>query len=93
MDEAFWDAVQHRSDHPFTPAKEAAYRAGEPLPVEPYDFIRWTVSYRVCGWVIREGAVEGRPAWLIYNPVTKDQDFIFKDEAALLGYARMGAVS
>lgn len=93
MNEDFWDAVQERADNPMTPAKRIALESGEPLPIERYDFICWVDSFKVCGWVSGEAEVAGRAVWLLYNPVTQAETYLFKTEAKLLGYARLVGAS
>ncbi len=87
MDETFWQAVHERDSHPLTPAKQAALDAGTPLPIEPYDFIWSTLSYKVAGWVISVGViVAGRteiPAYRVWNSLM-DVEQLIPQELALL---------
>lgn len=88
--EDFWRLVEARAANPLTDAKRAAIAAGEPLPVEVGDFIRWDVSFRVSGWVMGDGEMAvGKsrlPCWVIWNPLAQERQEVPKDAARLMGW-------
>jgi len=89
--EEFWAAVAAH-DGTLTPAKLAAFESGAAYPIEQYDYIQWEHSYRVGGYVIDSGSLlfgkTEMPAWVVWNELLQKVDYIPKDGALLMGWAR-----
>lgn len=83
--------VADRDANPITEAKRAALQAGQPLPIECGDFIKWMHSFRVCGWVVGEESLKvgkkAMPHWKVWNPLAQEYQHIAKHESELRGYA------
>lgn len=63
---------------------EAGLR-GDQLPAGMGDYVRWTVSYKVQGWIVGEGVIGKQvPAWRLWNPIFETYQEVPKED--VIGY-------